>query len=126
MPAGRLAEDGIIPLHYQLKELAEGSYRQRTKRNVQDADATLIINLAELDGGTLATVNFAKRLSKPYFVVQLDSGVTVELVRTIRAWLESERVGTLNVAGPRESKRPGVYALTLELLVAVCSHSQRV
>jgi len=46
----------------------------------------------------------------------LDSGVGAEEVRQFLNWLRRESISTLNVAGPRESKRPGIYSLTSELL----------
>ena len=118
-PQGRKAEDGLIPPKYQLTELADGGYRQRTRRNVEDSDGTLIVNLGGLDGGTLATEAFARKKGKPYFVVQLDDGVTANLAISVLAWLREHSIHTLNIAGPRESKRPGIYGLTGELLEAV-------
>jgi len=118
-PRGRLAEDGLIPLKYQLNELKKGGYRQRNKRNVEGSDGTLIVNLGELDGGTMATQVFAQRSSKPHLVVQLDHGVTAEVVVSVIEWVQQHDIQTLNVAGPRESKRPGIYNLTRELLVKV-------
>ena len=52
------------------------------------------------------------------FVVQLDDGVTAEAAATVLAWLREHALETLNVAGPRESKRPGIYRLTAELLTS--------
>jgi hypothetical protein len=118
-PHGREAEDGKIPLKYQLLELVHGGYRQRTRRNVEDSDGTLIINRGDLDGGTLATQVFAQRLNKPHVVVQLDQVVTAEVVASVIEWVQRHDIKTLNVAGPRESKRPGIYSLTRELLVEV-------
>lgn len=118
-PHGREAEDGLIPLKYQLLVLDHGGYRQRTRRNVEDSDGTLIINRGDLDGGTLATQVFAQRLNKPHLVVQLDHGVTAEVVASVIEWAQRNDIKTLNVAGPRESKRPGIYSLTRELLVEV-------
>lgn len=118
-PRGREAEDGLIPLRYQLTELADGGYRQRTRRNVQDSDGTLIANLGELEGGSLATQAFAQRLSKPHLVVPLDAGVTDDVVTGALTWLRENGIATLNVAGPRESKRPGIYDQTLRLLAAM-------
>ncbi len=37
----------------------------------------------------------------------------------VLAWLKSERVETLNVAGPRESKRPGIHRAALAFLTAL-------
>ena len=115
-PHGREAEDGKIPLKYQLIELDHGGYRQRTRRNVEDSDGTLIINLGELDGGSLATQVFALRLKKPCLVVQVDLGISSNETASLLAWVREHKIRTLNVAGPRESKRPGIYRLTYELL----------
>lgn len=118
-PHGREAEDGKIPWKYQLLELDHGGYRQRTRRNVEDSDGTLIINRGELDGGTLATQVFAQRLKKPFLVVQADRGVSGESAKVVLEWLRQYEIKILNVAGPRESKRPGIYRLTRELLSEV-------
>nr|KAJ8744264.1 putative molybdenum carrier protein [Delftia sp. PS-11] len=120
-PRGRLAEDGCIPLKYQLMELAEGGYRQRTRRNVADSDGTLIVNLGVLEGGTLATQVFAQRMGKPCLVVQCDALAMTDAAVNVIAWLRGHSVKTLNIAGPRESKRPGIYRLTGELLQAAAA-----
>ena len=118
-PQGRAAEDGTIPLKYQLAELVEGSYRQRTRKNVEDSDGTLIVNAGELDGGTLTTLGFARQLGKPHFIIQVDAGVMTAVTASVLAWLRENAIQTLNVAGPRESQRPGIYHQTLALLEAL-------
>ena len=118
-PKGRLAADGVIPLRYQLTELSEGGYRQRMRRNVADSDATLVVNLGALDGGTWATLDAARRLGKPHLLVPLDDGRWGEQVGPLRDWLARHAVVGLNVAGPREEKRPGVHARTMQLLAAL-------
>ncbi len=112
-PRGRLASDGPLPLHYQLRETTSAGYRQRTRLNVQDSDATLIFNTGELDGGTLQTVRFAERMGKPHRVFQLGRQNLEEVVDQIAEWLKQGKFATLNVAGPREEKRPGIYALVM-------------
>ena len=109
-PAGRRAEDGVIDARYALTELASRDYLQRTRRNVEDSDGTLILNLGELEGGTLATLKFAERLKRPVLVIQADATPTQACVRDVARWLRDRDIRTLNVAGPRESKRPGTYA----------------
>jgi hypothetical protein len=115
-PAGRRAEDGPLATRYQLTETERKSYRARTVRNVRDSDATLICNLGEFEGGSLETRRIAERRSKPMRVVQLDVDVTDRDIDALRAWLQSAAVAILNVAGPRESKRPGIYCATRDLL----------
>src|SRR3989338_5590679 len=88
-PKGRKAEDGAIPLRYQLSEMATCDYFNRTKQNIADSDATLILNIGELDGGTKRTVGFARRLKKPFKAVQLDSGDLEDQVEQTHDWLRS-------------------------------------
>lgn len=115
VPKGRIAEDGPIPLKYQLTEL-EGGYRQRTRRNVEDSDGTLVLNLGELADGSLLTLQFAERIGKPAIAVQLEDSDTETHASEVLKWLDANAIQVVNVAGPRESKRPGVYAQALAFL----------
>ena len=119
-----MAVDGLLPAHYQLRETASAGYRQRTRLNVECSDATLVLNTGSLDGGTLQTVRFAKTLAKPHLVIQLDEVPQEMAVHTIQQWLMDGPYPVLNVAGPREEKRPGIYARVSTLLDA-CFPSQR-
>ena len=115
-PQGRRAEDGMIPARYPLTEIPERNYPARTRRNVEDADGTLILNRGALDGGTALTVAHARQIGKPCLIVTLEEGI--EPV-TFRDWLDRNRIEVLNVAGPRESERPGVYAMAARGLEAL-------
>lgn len=123
-PRGRRAEDGPLPAHYPLRETDSADYPPRTERNVRDADATLILNRGPLAGGTAYTVRMAEKHAKPCLVVDID---TVDRAAVI-AWLQERRVATLNIAGPRESSRPGIYAqastVLRQVLVAWSSGAQ--
>jgi tRNA(His) 5'-end guanylyltransferase len=124
-PRGRRAEDSPIDARYALRETADSErYQERTWRNVIDSDGTLILNLGELDGGTLETLRFTERLSKPSRLVQLDTGVCEEDVREVVRWVAEHGIATLNLAGPRESKRPGIYHLTQAFLDALQNHRE--
>ncbi len=115
-PAGRTAEDGPLPSKYQLCETSSGGYRQRTRCNVEDSDGTLILNLGLLEGGSLATQRFTEKAGRPLLVLQLDEVDVVEAARRVSQWIEANRIARLNVAGPRESKRPGIYQATFQIL----------
>jgi predicted Rossmann fold nucleotide-binding protein DprA/Smf involved in DNA uptake len=112
-PQGRRAEDGTIPARYPLTETPTADYPQRTEWNVRDADATLVLTHGEPAGGTALTADLAHRLGKPLLVVDLAADLDPDAVRS---WLVKERVRVLNVAGPRESTFPGVYALARAFL----------
>lgn len=86
---------------------------------MEDSDGTLIVNCGELDGGSLATKALARHLGKPCLVVQVDTGVSVDAATRVLVWLRQHHIETLNVAGPRESERPGLCGLAKDLLAAV-------
>jgi putative molybdenum carrier protein len=71
-PAGRLAEDGTIPEHYPVVELANAGYAERTARNVADSDGTLVISKGELFGGTRETIDGCVEMGKPYLVIDRE------------------------------------------------------
>jgi hypothetical protein len=115
-PVGRRAEDGVIGPRYQLTETSSRGYWHRTRLNVRDSDGTLILILGRVEGGTLETLHYARQLLKPRVLVSLDAGITDRVIETIEPWLQLSSIRTLNVAGPRESERPGIYRLTYSLL----------
>ena len=112
-PRGRRAEDGIIPDQYALKETTSRDYEQRTEWNVRDADATLILTTGKPEGGTQLTIETAQRLDKPFYVVDL---LAPRNLQGLQYWVEYEKIHVLNVAGPRESRVPGVKAMAMEFL----------
>ncbi len=114
-PHGRLAEDGIIPHKYPLKETLTTDYNERTRKNIEDSDGTIIIYYRLMDKGTLFTLDVVHSMRKPTFVIQLDNNQTFEKEKLIN-WLEQNEISVLNVAGPRESSNPGIYELTSKFL----------
>ena len=105
-PRGRNAEDGPIHADYPLRETPSRDYTQRTEWNVRDSDATLILTVGRIRGGTALTWSLARRMGKPRLVIDLDGDGDVP---SVIEWLEDNDVSLLNVAGPRESQRPGIY-----------------
>jgi hypothetical protein len=117
IPRGRLAEDGPVAQSYaSLVELTTNVYAARTRRNVLDADATLILCPGPPEGGTALTVRFARTHKKPLLVVDIDRETDRSAVQLIRAWIATNEPAVLNVAGPRESRCPGLYKRTRKLL----------
>ncbi|HHQ40937.1 MAG TPA: molybdenum cofactor carrier [Chromatiales bacterium] len=106
-PRGRRAEDGRIPARYPLTETPERDYRFRTEANVRAADATLILAEGPLTGGTALTLRLARRAGRPVRVVDLARAPDPA---ALAPWLRARGVRVLNVAGPRESQRPGIGA----------------
>lgn len=118
-PKGRRAEDGPIPARFPMTELDSVNYLVRTRRNVADADATLILASGTLTGGTRATETYARNAGKPCLVVDLDAVSGAAPDSKVLTWLRREDVRVLNVAGPRESSCPGIAARAEALIGAL-------
>jgi hypothetical protein len=59
------------------------------------------------------TVQLAQKHRKPHLVIQLDRDADPTVATR---WIRTLSVQTLNIAGPRESKRPGVYERALRFV----------
>lgn len=119
VPLGRQAEDGIIPDRYpNLKEAESELPAVRTELNVRDSDATVIFSHGALMGGTALTESIARKLSKPLLHLDLERMSGLNASAELVDWLVRQRIGTLNVAGSRESQDPAIYAGTKRVLMA--------
>jgi len=96
-------------------ETESSGYRQRTKHNVRDADATLIIYRGRLEGGSLLTRDLATGHGKPLLLCDLHAP-TEELLAAWQDWLVSHPIAILNIAGPSEARNPGIYLQASALL----------
>ena len=112
-PAGRLAEDGIIPDHYPLRETASSDHSERTRMNIDESDGTLIIFINEMDEGTNYTRRYAEETGKPVYIIDEASKTDPTAFRN---WMEENKIRVLNVAGPRESNEPGIYAFAMNVM----------
>ncbi len=119
LPRGRKAEDGSLDRRYRLQELDSANYRDRTRKNIQASDATLIISFGELTGGSALTKAFVIRYDRPFLHLDMEQVTKKEGLLLLEKWLISHEIKTLNVAGPRESGQQGIYNTVKTLLLAV-------
>lgn len=110
-PYGWKTEDGpqeALLRSYGLKLCLEPGYPARTKRNIMDADLTIIFGRLDSPGSKL-THNLCIEHRKHFAVNPLPN--------MLRSLIEKHNVGILNVAGNRESKSPGLQTYVRRLLV---------
>jgi hypothetical protein len=119
-PLGGWAEDlqlppGVRARYPELVPTRSPDPNVRTRRNVRDADATLIVWPPGVRSpGSNTTRRAAARLDRPVLVTDGTD------VAEVRAWVASLGGAVeLNVAGPRESESPGSYARTRALVEAL-------
>jgi hypothetical protein len=117
MPRGFLTEDGPCPKFAELYgavETLSATYPPRTQKNVEDSDAT--VWFGEVDTpGAMATLYAGTITGKPFEPVIPGSTRPSQLA----AWIIEHDVRTLNVAGNRESRSPGIGAKVERFLAEV-------
>lgn len=136
-PKGRKSEKGPIPPRYPMQELKSASYPPRTKANVKRADGTLIFTYGSPSGGTLLTVEYARNMQKPFYIIDFYQNnphrndfqkpdfkkhIATRL-QQIREWGRENKVYILNVAGPRESDHPGTREMVAEIIYKLLSYT---
>jgi predicted Rossmann fold nucleotide-binding protein DprA/Smf involved in DNA uptake len=119
LPAGRRTENGPLSRRYEMQEMPSPSYPQRTRKNIVEADATLIISRGQLTGGSALTAAIAAEVKKPYLHIDLQRQDHGSAAVLIKRWLHDCDVDVLNVAGPRASSDECVYSDAYCLVVEV-------
>jgi hypothetical protein len=125
VPKGGFAENfqsppGLLTKYPNMVEAETSDPAERTKLNVRDSDATIILVQSydqQESPGTKLTLETAHRLGRPSLTMAVGDP---DAAARLRQWL-SDRSGkkpihTLNIAGPRESEAPGLYAKAKSLL----------
>lgn len=115
-PAGGWAEDlprppGLLAHYPGLRPADSPDPAVRTRLNVMDSDATLIVRAADVrSAGSDLTAVIATEHQRPLLVTPGEPQQVIDWLRGLPPGL------TLNVAGPRESGQPGIYQTTRQLL----------
>ena len=121
-PKNGWAEDmpfppGIREIYPELIETPEEDVSQRTKWNVRDSHATLIINpkCSFLSNGTGLTKKTAIEFKRPDLEVESEEDINkiINFLNTLGNEL------TLNIAGPRESECSEAYQIATSILEKV-------
>lgn len=114
-PKARDSEDGPIPEKYPLVEIKQG-YRQRTIKNVEASDATLIFYAVMPVTGTALTLQCCLKQKKPFKLIDVELVSPETAATAIDTFIRQNDVSCLNVAGPREGSCTGIYAYVFETI----------
>lgn len=122
MPKGFLTEAGPRPEFRELygaRETVSEEYQERTRLNVFEATVTLWFGRIDSPGAKI-TLREVDKLKRPNMVIEPGRGVsTLRLAEWLQDQWAAAEAGTraggglsVNVAGNRESKAPGIGART--------------
>ena len=123
VPKGGRAEDmpnppGLLAVYPNLREHSSRDWAPRTKANIVNSNATLVI----YDGhhqkgpGTKLTINLANSLNKPLLILNIRSEAVVNVAQMEVFLTQFDCDIALNVAGSRESSIPGIYEAAKRVL----------
>jgi len=126
LPRGRKDENGdVLPDKYTgMQETSTDDVNVRTELNVRDSDATLVFSHGVLFGGSEFTEQVTRKHGKPCLHVDFDEQDADQAVLLVKAWLSETRARVLNVAGPRASDDPNLYAEVRSVLQRVLIGSE--
>jgi putative molybdenum carrier protein len=111
-PKCRMAEDGVLSEDYPIISSSRDE-RFATEENILDSDGTLVITRGRPVGMTALSSVLAKRRGKYSLVLDVLRVANNETaVAIINKWIEENRIEILNIAGPKESRYPGMYITT--------------
>ncbi len=57
----------------------------------------------------MLTHQLAHRIKIPLLVIQVERVTSTRAIDSLFSWLQDNSIQLLNVAGPRESRDPGIY-----------------
>jgi hypothetical protein len=123
VPRGREDELGAIPARFLgLRETESSDVAERSRRNVRDSDALLVVSHGPVRGGTRVALQEAKHRGKPTLDLDLcdtpPSAAALALERWVAAQTPDGGSMRLNVSGARSSQDGAIYGATYRLLVA--------
>lgn len=108
-----------------MQELPAGGFAERTCRNVQDSEGTVIIYKGELSGGTAETERYCAELQRPHILIDASTTDPNKAAALIHEFVREQKIEVLNVAGPRESDWPRGYEYALRVLETFISQQPR-
>jgi hypothetical protein len=130
LPLGCMTLDGpnaALLTKFNMREHAHyGGYRERTRANVRDSDATLRIasNLNSL--GERCTLRAITDHAKPHLDVKVERDFSYDVsTLTAATWITANRIAVLNVAGNSERTSPGIYKLAYDYMTEVLERVRR-
>jgi hypothetical protein len=120
-PKGRLAERGPIPARLPLRALQGSDYEERTRRNVEQSDGTLILHFGPLGAGMLLTLRICAELGRPVRLADGNEASPRDAALQARHFVDAQVIQRLNVAEPPGGTQPEAhdyaYAVVRELLL---------
>ncbi len=115
-----LGSNLMLKSQYHLKETSSSGYTIRTRMNVEWADINILFSDDSQSKGTLFTISCCKKANKPYLLLSsFDTNAVQSILAFIKPYMGFNKDFTINIAGNRASKAPGIQDRVFSILVDV-------
>jgi len=89
-----------------LVETSSSRYKLRTRLNVLESSATLLLRIGPYTEGSKLSIQYCQQIGRPYLDIEVLN--PYHIPRIVK-WICDNEFQVLNVAGCEEQKRPGIY-----------------
>jgi hypothetical protein len=116
---GRKTEEELLPEKYKLKEIFDRSFENRIKKNVLEADGTVVFTHGKLTIGLKIVEELATKFKRPCVHIDLNESPLNVAATTIRAWMIRNEIGTVYFTGQKPMKGSDIYSEVIRVIEGV-------
>jgi hypothetical protein len=118
----RKTDGGVLPKHYNVKEIKNPSYFERLERNINDSDGTVVLTYGQLSIGSKAAKDLADKHNKPLLNVNLGEHLFTYTVSLISEWMTNHEIYTIYFTGSKTGpgRSTNIYDVVIQIIEGLC------
>ena len=116
----RKTENGELPEHYNVKEIAYPSYFQRLEKNIIGSHGTVILTYGQLIRGSNATKDLANKHTKPCLLLELNECTRNRAISSIRKWMDNHEIEEIFFTGSKPIAAPNIHEEVILIIEGIC------
>ncbi len=118
----RKTDGGVLPEHYNVREIKNPSYFERLKKNIIDSDGTVVLTYGQRAVGSKAVKDLADKHNKPLLNVNLGERSLNHTVSLIREWMTNHEIDTIYFTGSKTGRgfSPSLYDEVIQVIEGIC------
>ncbi len=118
----RKTDGGVLPEHYNVREIKNPSYFERLEKNIIDSDGTVVLTYGQLAVRSKAVRDLADKHNKPLLNVNLGERPLNHTVSLIREWMTNHEIDTIYFTGSKTSRGRStkIYDVVIQIIEGVC------
>ena len=118
----RKTDGGVLPKHYNVKEIDNPSYFERLEKNIIDSDGTVVLTYGQMAIGSKAIKDLADKYNTPLLNVNLGDHSLDHTVSLIRKWMTKHDIKAVYFTGSKtgHGRSPKIYDEVIQVIEGVC------